>query len=400
MALRHAFRLCKKEKKEDEKTKEKKDKSDDTPTPKKTADSADGNQKTEKQKADSKSSSIIGTNETAFTFDEAKIKLYEIMAEYIDSHKLNAFRSAFQEPNKAYWNAIGPKTQIAQYEVHAKNWHLAGIMSCIGMQVPIIPYLNDWCLGGFSTFWHASGGFSMWNEFKKSENFGRSFQKIKKVASITSPSMGRTNHWKFVNNAICGSPRVFANRLANPNATWKLWRTTWALYLQRFAHFFTRDFFCSKAVSVLMQENTDNPYMLGFRESLEVIFQQYRQSKRGSIPEKTSLEYIFDADKGLYDADRVNNLFWFIGITREEVATKPRKTTTDEGEEKKAEEKPKTILTNKQEFKGPTALLTKVQAMLKEGKNQMEIFKVCRTEKLGGNKEIFDAIRFARSITA
>ena len=65
------------------------------------------------------------------------------------------------------------------------------------MQLPLLPYMSDWCCMGFAAYWHAKGGKKMWDEFKKAENFGVKFEKIRGVAHMRHDQMGRVDHNRF-----------------------------------------------------------------------------------------------------------------------------------------------------------------------------------------------------------
>lgn len=131
------------------------------------------------------------------SFDKAQAMLHDIMEEYVDQHKLYAYKSAIEEPCRAYFNAVRNTSQRDHFNVHGLNWYLAGVMSSIGMQLPLVPFLSDWCLMGFATYWHAKGSDRMWAEFNKTENFGRPFEAIPAIARMRSQDMGRAEVNRF-----------------------------------------------------------------------------------------------------------------------------------------------------------------------------------------------------------
>eukprot|EP00466_Bigelowiella_natans_P013047 jgi/Bigna1/72507/fgenesh1_pg.20_\ len=319
----------------------------------------------------------------------ARQRCREIFEEYIDLHKHLAYKSAFEEPVRAYYNARGDTGQRDHYDVHGFNWYLAGTMSAIGMQLPLIPYLSDTCIMGFAAHWDTNKGGSnlMWEEFSKLENFGRRFEGIAAVKRLRREDMGVAQQNSF--HGHCGTPKAFANSLVKPGVTKR--GKAWAKYMERLAHFFTVDFFCSKAIAVLMQENTDNPGLMGFRSVLEVLFREYKREKAKAgkpIQEDTMVEFVYDEGTSTYDAARVNNLLCFAGITREEVQIKERK------HEKQSSV---TQRNNLGEFKGSKRLFNRVEELLAHSQDTTAIFRTCKKETLGSNAEIFAAIRAIRS---
>jgi len=316
----------------------------------------------------------------SMTLHEAKAKCKSIFEEYIDQHKLMAFDSAFREPLACYYTDIDRTFYIKDFNNHGLNWWLAGIMCSIGMQMPIIPFLNDTGSGGHCAFWGASGTNKIWNEYKKKENFGRKFHAVLPLKRLRKGSFGKVSHYDFHGQKFAPSPKDFAQALINNGSI----RKRWSLYIERLAHFFTVEFFCEKAVSVLMQENTDNPQLLGFRGCMEVIFQHFKRNEGSAeVREESFTEYVYDDNQGSYDYKRFNNILWFAGITKEKV-TVSKRTISTAGQREKAQ-----AIT----FEGDQKLYKRVEELLSSGNTQMAIFGICRTEKLGSAKDILSAIR-------
>jgi len=327
---------------------------------------------------------------------DAKIRCRAIFEDYVDLHKRLAFRTAFSEPSNGYYKANRNNWGMGGYEVHGLNWWLAGLMSTVGLQLPILPYLSDYAPCGLVNFWHAKGGEAMWKELKKQENFGKSITHIPELKELIND---RAKMGKTLENDFQGipwqKPITFGQKLASTQSTQKQ-REAWKLYVDRMCYFFSREYFCAKAVAILMQENTDNPTFLGFRDCMTELFIHYKKFKNEGIeddakllvPEESWLDFVYDEDTYKYDIDRVNNLLWFADITKEEVPLKPRKMKQ---KQPKMQRQPSVS-----SYNGIKELLDKVIEMMKEGKNQMEIFRTCREEKLGGNKDVFSALKEAR----
>lgn len=316
--------------------------------------------------------------------EQAVAKIKGIMEEYIDIHKFNAYKSSIEEPVRAYYNAMGNHGQRDHFNVHGLNWYLAATTAAIGMQLPLLPYMSDGCLMGFATFWHAKGGDRMWTLFRKPENFGRAYEGITPIARMNRASMGGTEEQRF-NGGGPGRPRDFANRVVGDDASY---RKRWAVYMERLCYFFTTEFFCRKAISVLMQENADNFALLGFRKACDVVFETYKREKGSAVREESFAEYVYDEDASAYDVERVNNFFHYVGITKCEVKPKPRKRRIPSVPEAKVAKK---------RFDGSRNLLNYIANMLMEKKSQMTIFSECKKLKIATAKEVFAAVRFARA---
>jgi hypothetical protein len=78
----------------------------------------------------------------------------------------------------------------------------------------------------------------------------------------------------------------------------------------------------------------------------------------------------------------------YAGITKEWVAPKPR--TTGDADTKEAPSKSIVDL-----YEGSKELLAAVEKILAEGGNKSAVYRACRQQKLGSNREVLDALRVA-----
>mmetsp|Transcript_30720 Transcript_30720/g.60132 ORF Transcript_30720/g.60132 Transcript_30720/m.60132 type:complete len:399 (+) Transcript_30720:2-1198(+) len=384
---------------------------------------------------------------------EAKAKCTEIFEEYIDIHKIKAFDSGFMQPICTYFGSpdVG---YFINFENHGINSALAGILSTTGLQMVIIPYLNNTACGDFPTFWESKGMDEAWEKFFcKKEFFGRKMHAIPGLKDFRDKNMDK-NTCKYTSNfyGVGFAPsKTFAQKLVDDSKV----RPKWAKYIERLCYFLRRDFFCEEAISMLMQEDTSNPRLLGFRACMDVLFKHYKkqeqQTQKQHLQDKqpkeepqqqdagktkrdaddvgfdavllssTSFaEYIYDEDNSRYDLDRVNNLFWYAGITKNKVkppargqtnktaVVTPNAAETPEGKTtntatsittrnvEKETGNPKTLTPNlASSYKGSEKLLKEVERMLSEGKSQREIFDGCTAGKLGSHKDIMKAVQVA-----
>jgi len=323
------------------------------------------------------------------TLYEAKRRCAVIFGEYLDQHKDYAFDAAFRQPLTAYYMDQSMWNYPQYFNNHGINYWLAGILSTLGMQLPIVPHLSDFANGGHCDIWGAKGTQILWDEYQKKENFGRKLFAISKLKEFTKggkKKFGSVTQHNMKNHPFSPNPKTFADGL-NTKKDAKL-QKQWAIYIERLAHFFTWNFFCEKAICVLMQEDTNNPRMLGFRKYMGVIYEYYvkeKLSKNGETPEETMEEHVFDDVKNAFDIARVNNLFHYAGFTKKDVEVSKRSKVVK-----------KETKIAKMEYDGDEKILNKVEGWLDEGNNQMQIFSLSRKEGLGKPKEIMLAIRYAR----
>merc|ERR1712032_869064 len=107
---------------------------------------------------------------------------------------------------------------------------------------------------------------------------------------------------KFANDAV--DPACPASRAK-----------TFARYLERFAHFFSRDFFVPKAFNVLNSEQRPEHY--GFRKASDTLYQAFRAAHPGVATADTCVEFCFK--DGMFTCLAVERIctFWeWIGLLR------------------------------------------------------------------------------------
>jgi hypothetical protein len=52
-------------------------------------------------------------------------RLYAVFGDYLDEHKERAFKSAFEEPARFYFDCVGDAVGRDHVNVHGLNWYLA-----------------------------------------------------------------------------------------------------------------------------------------------------------------------------------------------------------------------------------------------------------------------------------
>ena len=241
-------------------------------------------------------------------------RLYEIVEDYIDDHKEAAFRSAFQEPCRFYFRharGFHGTHYEGNVDSHANNWYIAYLQAALGVHVPIESYYADNCLVSTVDFWSGLSEEAWVKGFSKPEHFGLRFMAIKALKNglpfITDHHVPKN---QFPKGLGLSTVRKDANRLVDPGVAIASHRTQLSRYLDRFAHFFSVEFFTSKAFARMNSE--DKPEHAGFRKACAVLYTRYRDEQGVEAP--TLLEHVYSEDYTL-DVLRVYKFFVWCGIT-------------------------------------------------------------------------------------
>ncbi len=242
-------------------------------------------------------------------------RFFECVEDYIDDHKENAFKSAFQEPAKYYFHHRANREQWNEenVETHGINWYLAMLNATLAIHLPLLPaYWDNWtevCVD----FWVGLND-DCWEEFSKKEHFGLGYQGI---ASLKEKDRffrnDRVPRGQFPVGYHPPIPKMFANDLVNPQGD-KKYQKTCAVYLERFASFFSEDFFVSKSFNKLNSE--EKPEHTGFRKACQTLYKEYRQQNQ-IVHEAEFLDYCFEDD--MYtklDIPRVSAFFAWLGVIK------------------------------------------------------------------------------------
>lgn len=227
----------------------------------------------------------------------ALIRFYECMEDYLDDHKENAFNSSFKEPARYYWTVSGQEDMADNVEVHASNWFIALLNSTLGVHLPLQ-----------SSYWDVSASFAVdfwaglkeeaWTVFSDPSKFGVGFHRHRQLQEesdkyITSrATVNPYSSGEFPKgNTDPGSAKHFANQAVKYQGGFSSQlRRQIAVYLERFAHFFSSQFFVRKAFEVLFSEL--KPEHTGFRKACETLYAVYRCEQNCS--EETLIEYVYN----------------------------------------------------------------------------------------------------------
>mmetsp|Transcript_3754 Transcript_3754/g.5952 ORF Transcript_3754/g.5952 Transcript_3754/m.5952 type:complete len:426 (-) Transcript_3754:176-1453(-) len=270
----------------------------------------------DKEKAKGAAKGDAKKNGKDMTFEEAKEALYEMIEVYLDQHKENALKSSMLEPMKFLYSKQGQTHNMNSNDVHGYNYPAAILLSCLHVQLPLIPFMGDtWASQGFLDCWDTTGDTKkLWELFRKPENFGKSFTGMRKeLDKLKFSKYPRSGDFKIVGK--CESPKFIANIAVNEDSKYdSLRKHVGENYIAKFAYFFTKSFFLKKCFEVLNQEAI--PEYMGFPVVFQRIFEEYKKGKT-EIEDEKVIEWLYDEYFIEIQIDRVWELFTYIGITKD-----------------------------------------------------------------------------------
>ena len=187
------------------------------------------------------------------TKEDACVRLEEMMEDYLDDHKERAFNSAFMEPARCYFNAVGDGGGRDHVNVHGLNWYLALVHSTLGMELPLMPEYNDVHVMGVADFWVGLTD-EVWEAFADPFNFGKEFEGIPMLRHGRNLIRQRVPNGDLPRGHRTARPKDLGNTAVDLAAAAKSRREALKIYLERYAHFFSRDYFIRKAFECLNTE--------------------------------------------------------------------------------------------------------------------------------------------------
>lgn len=247
-------------------------------------------------------------------------------------HKENAFRSAFLQPAKFCFACLNDQGGHDHVEVHATNDYSGLLASTLQVQLPFPPTWSDGCHEmGLIEFWDCGPCMEQaWTEFAKPEHFGLSYEGIRALKNIRRTFFVERCKKPFLKGRGL-VPKQMANAFADPSQRAGVLRVRAAKYLERWAYFFTRDFFLTKCVNVMSQEG--HPEFTGFVAMLQVLFDKFKMlpieitlmpppppcngdGAEDSVDGEDGgvMLFLFDEDTYELRLDRAESLFRFAGL--------------------------------------------------------------------------------------
>jgi hypothetical protein len=268
----------------------------------------------------------------------AMARFLSCVEDYVDDHKDAAYRSAWLEPSRFYFDVLGDETSRDHVNVHALNAYLCLLRGGLGVQMPIVPEEYDGCsYMGLCDVWRGLSDAAFVEHFSLSENFGKAFEGIKSLQSeggqarlVRNWSCGRNMHGGGSAGPLdCGRPLDLEQRAANGHDL------RLAVYLERFAWFFRPEFLVRRLFEVLNAET--KPEHAGFSRAAETLFQIYRQEKllkdaqgdRAMAEGETLVEHVYDEMCTTLDVRRTAAFLSWTGVVRSDVVEQLSSTPHD-----------------------------------------------------------------------
>eukprot|EP00397_Hematodinium_sp_SG-2012_P006885 GEMP01006922.1.p1 GENE.GEMP01006922.1~~GEMP01006922.1.p1 ORF type:complete len:613 (+),score=166.20 GEMP01006922.1:1003-2841(+) len=286
---------------------------------------------TDKNVKAAKKKRIVKTNDLE-DYDTALVRFYECMEDYVDDHKENAFKSSFMEPARLYYFIASNTTAYDNVDTHGVNWYVSFLNSTLNVHLPILAAYWDTWPNATTDFWVGLNG-KAWEEFSADNHFGMQFQGIGpfkkdkeslKSAFVQDISVQNAS-WPRGNGDV-NPAKHFANEAVNPNN--KIQKKL-AVYAERFAHFFDREYFVKKAFNKLNSE--EKPEHAGFRKACETLYAKYRVEQAAAFPaayfdkkelpagtlEDTLIEHAFHDDMYIeFAVENIDRFFVWLGVMK------------------------------------------------------------------------------------
>ena len=181
------------------------------------------------------------------------------------------------------------------------------------MQLPLMPALSDPDVLSVIDFWSGLTD-SAWEHFSDPVNFGLDFEGIKSF---------KNNSGSFIQNRVTDGqlptghhhrmPKILGNAAVDSSPRQAPMRQKLAIYLERFAFFFSRDFFIRKSFEVLNSEM--KPEHAGFRTATETLFKLYKAEF--GFEEDSLVEHCYTDDMfTTLDIDKTERFYAWLHVTK------------------------------------------------------------------------------------
>lgn len=245
------------------------------------------------------------------TLDGARQHFNTCMEDYLDDHKERAFNSSFMQPARFYFDCVGDHSARDHVNVHGLNWYLALLHSTLGVQTPTLPELSDVHVMGVADFW-AGLKDECWHHFSDPEVFGADFEGVKQLKGKGHSAVRqRVPPGEFPRGMRTPHPKVLGNAAVNPKDAKT--RKALVVYVERFAHFFSREFFLPKALATLNSEV--KPEHAGFRRACETLYRHFC-TEQGAQAE-SFVEHCYRDDYFMeLDLEAVEHFFAWLGVVK------------------------------------------------------------------------------------
>jgi len=248
--------------------------------------------------------------------DGAVGRVHAAFEDFLDDHKERAYKSAFEEPARYYYHVQGDGGGRDHVNVHGTNWYAVALHAGLGVSVPLVPEEEDVHFMAVAHFWGGLTPAAWTDVFATREHFGKEFEGI-------APLRGDKSRF-FRKGAGAGPldarpPRQLRDSIRKDAGTRKML----AVYLERFSHFFSSEFFVRAAYEALNSEL--KPQHAGFRAACATLYGAYAQELGLAAP--TLDEHLYDEYFTALDVPKASRFLSWVGLlepTADDVAEMDR----------------------------------------------------------------------------
>ena len=230
--------------------------------------------------------------------------LYEELGSFLDSYKLRAFYSAFLGPSMVYFDQMYNHTARDDVEVHGTNTYLATLMSCLHVQMPLLPLLDD-DVKGCAPFLEGELLHPLYNKMLEPRFFGVDFRTVKRDGAEDGVYTGKYSGTRVFSGS---SPLLIANQLHEKSAS-KL-RSQMVPYLERFAGLFSEKYLGEK---LFLHLTSNESHKVHLDHLFEHAFLPFSSSTDKELSDDVR-EWAYDTETYQFQSDRVARLFKFLGV--------------------------------------------------------------------------------------
>jgi hypothetical protein len=251
--------------------------------------------------------------------------LHEFLLSYLDDYKRKAFKMAFIEPTRLYFDCIYDQVMRDDAEVHGTNTYTCVLLAALGVCLPLTPQFDDE-VKGCCNFLACKSLQPLYERLWHPDVFGRDWETLPNCSNRNLRRLFKRDYAQTRSFCVHGAqtPFAVANAIIAPFKSSKSIRAEVAPYLEVFAAFFRAPLFFERAYIAMMQ-NDD------LAAALERVFGEMQQAERAkhaageafdaSMLEATKMsEWLYDTDDFIFIVPRAHRVFRILGMAKPELS--------------------------------------------------------------------------------
>merc|ERR1711862_21146 len=153
-----------------------------------------------------------------------------------------------------------------------------------------------------------------WSFFSSPENFGKFYSHLPDLPEGVDFFDSKLETSQLPDGFVPGRKSMhLGNSAVNPSFSHSVQRQGLAIYLERFAYFFRKDFFIRKAFETLNSET--KPEHIGFRKAVETLYIDYKREVLHGSGEESLVEHCYRDEYFMeIDVERVEQFFAWLDV--------------------------------------------------------------------------------------